>query len=103
MPCSSVVLKEEEEEEEEKAKPSSWKDAGYRLEKIFPVYAMGRFVRDVSTTADAVSISDDSDADPIWDAMRAEAKSEVTFFFFSDLGYCSGCEVFNFIFGEVLV
>lgn len=82
MPCSSVVLKEEEEEEEEKAKPSSWKDAGYRLEKIFPVYAMGRFVRDVSTTADAVSISDDSDADPIWDAMRAEAKSEVTFFFF---------------------
>lgn len=79
MTCGCVVLKEEEEEE--KPKPSSWKEAGYRLEKIFPVYAMGRFVRNVSTSVEAVSNLDVSSEDPIWDAMRAEAKSEVTFFF----------------------
>ncbi|XXG39150.1 hypothetical protein AAC387_Pa01g0186 [Persea americana] len=74
MTCGCVVLKEEEEEE--KPKPSSWKEAGYRLEKIFPVYAMGRFVRNVSTSVEAVSNLDVSSEDPIWDAMRAEAKSE---------------------------
>lgn len=81
MPCSCVVLNEEVVEErgealekgKEKAKSVSfsWKDAAYRLEKIFPVYAMGSLALDVGSTLD-----DSAAADPIWDAIRAEAKSE---------------------------
>ncbi|KAJ8625673.1 hypothetical protein MRB53_034203 [Persea americana] len=37
---------------------------------------MNGFARDVNSTAVTVSVSDDSAADSIWDAIRAEAKSE---------------------------
>ncbi|KAL6011922.1 hypothetical protein ACLOJK_002388 [Asimina triloba] len=80
MPCSCVVLEEEEEKFSEKLSP--WKRPEYRLEKIFPVYAMSSLsLEDASrAAASAADNSVESSADPIWDAMRAETKSEVFVF-----------------------
>ncbi|XP_058090664.1 serine acetyltransferase 2-like [Magnolia sinica] len=75
MPCSCVALTEGEEEKPEKLSP--WKHPKYRLEKIFPVYAMGCLtLEDVGPAAATGANSLESNADPIWDAMRTEAKSE---------------------------
>jgi len=53
--------------------------SSYRLEKVFPVYAMGL------PDPDPESILDGSD--PIWEAVKHEAKLEVHSFFFLLL-YC---------------
>ncbi|XP_077220990.1 putative serine acetyltransferase 2 isoform X2 [Tasmannia lanceolata] len=71
MSSSCVVL----EESEEKPKFPSLKPLAYRLEKIFPVYAMGSSSSDSNSDLGSVP-NPDSSADPIWDAIRTEVKLE---------------------------
>ncbi|XP_028795291.1 serine acetyltransferase 2-like [Neltuma alba] len=49
--------------------------SAYRLERVFPVYAMGTPNPD-SDSVLASSFDDSGGADPIWDAVRQEAKLE---------------------------
>ena len=55
------------------------KTTQYRIEKVFPVYALGILKPD-SDSLVLVSNSGDSIADPIWDAVKEEAKLEVQSF-----------------------
>ncbi len=55
------------------------KTTRYRIEKVFPVYALGILKPD-SDSVVLVSNSGDSIADPIWDAVKEEAKLEVQSF-----------------------
>lgn len=50
------------------------------MEKVFPVYAMGFSKADVGGDV-SVEILGSAVGDPIWDAVREEAKLEVLFFF----------------------
>lgn len=59
------------EEEEEKPGFFDSEYTAYRLEKVFPVYALGVQKPDSDPVVPA-----DSSGDPIWDAVRVEAKLE---------------------------
>ncbi|KAF8377707.1 hypothetical protein HHK36_031091 [Tetracentron sinense] len=76
---STFVLLEEADEDrggqEEMSKVSASKFMEYGLEKIFPVYALGNLKSDANSVMSIVD-SGSAMADPIWDAVRAEAKSE---------------------------
>ncbi|KAL6222188.1 hypothetical protein ACLB2K_005580 [Fragaria x ananassa] len=65
-----LSLREEEEVEEEPGFFDS-ESAAYRLEKVFPVYASGIPKPEPDPVVEA-----DSSGDPIWDAVREEAKLE---------------------------
>lgn len=71
MLSERLSLREEEEEEEQPGFFDSEYTA-YRLEKVFPVYALGVPKPDSDPVVPA-----DSSGDPIWDAVRVEAKLEV--------------------------
>lgn len=62
-----------EKGEEENKNCFDSKTSQYRLENVFPVYALGVIRPD----SDSVLRSDDPVADPIWDAVKEEAKLEV--------------------------
>lgn len=51
------------------------------MEKLFPVYAMGLSKANVGGDV-SLEILDSIVGDPIWDAVREEAKLEVLFFVF---------------------
>jgi hypothetical protein len=58
------------------------------LEKVFPVYALGLFDPNPDYILDG--------SDPIWEAIKAEAKLEVRFHnFSSSLFYSKLCEFFE--------
>lgn len=59
---------------------SAFKSMEYPMEKVFPVYAMGFSKADVGGDV-SVEILGSAVGDPIWDAVREEAKLEVLFFF----------------------
>ncbi|KAA8532056.1 hypothetical protein F0562_006802 [Nyssa sinensis] len=63
-------------EEEEASNMSGSKSMEYRLEKVFPVYAMGLPNHLDSNPVVSVSNSGSTVGDPIWDAVREEAKFE---------------------------
>lgn len=77
--CVVVVDKEEIKEEKEKmmikTRPivhSASKYREYRLEKVFPVYAMGNLkLDDTNFLTENITVTD-----PIWDAVKTEAKIE---------------------------
>ncbi|XP_043708642.1 serine acetyltransferase 2-like [Telopea speciosissima] len=71
----TLIENEEEKREEEKPKIYASKFMEYRLERVFPVYALGYAELDINAVA-SINNSASSTFDPIWDAMRAEAKSE---------------------------
>lgn len=71
MLSERLSLREEEEVEEEPGFFDS-ESAAYRLEKVFPVYASGIPKPEPDPVVEA-----DSSGDPIWDAVREEAKLEV--------------------------
>ncbi|PRQ47246.1 putative serine O-acetyltransferase [Rosa chinensis] len=71
MLSERLSLREEEAEEEEEPGFFDSESAAYRLEKVFPVYALGI----QKPESDPVVVADSSD-DPIWDAVREEAKLE---------------------------
>ncbi|XP_010943924.2 probable serine acetyltransferase 2 isoform X1 [Elaeis guineensis] len=82
MSCSCLVLQEVEDGEEAKSKTrvsssscsfSSLYSGSRRCrsENMFPIYAMGNWK--LNSIARTIL---DSDGDPIWDSVRAEAKSE---------------------------
>lgn len=68
--------------------PNSAGMSEYRLEKVFPVYAVGvsepdpNLIVSVANTASTLG-------DPIWDAVKLEAKLEVCFFFIKILPFSS--------------
>ncbi|XP_050369672.1 serine acetyltransferase 2-like [Argentina anserina] len=70
MLSERLSLNEEEVDEEEPGFFGN-ESAAYRLEKVFPVYALGI----VKPEPDPVAVADSS-GDPIWDAVREEAKLE---------------------------
>nr|DAD41805.1 TPA_asm: hypothetical protein HUJ06_016128 [Nelumbo nucifera] len=71
-----LVLEEEEGKGEEgKMKISDSKSMEYRLERTFPVYAMGNSNSDMNSIS-LINNFDPSMTDPIWDEVMAEAKSE---------------------------
>ncbi|KAL6220790.1 hypothetical protein ACLB2K_008545 [Fragaria x ananassa] len=70
MLSERLSLREEEEVEEEPGFFDS-ESAAYRLEKVFPVYALGIPKPEPDPVVEA-----DSSGDPIWDAVREEAKLE---------------------------
>ena len=72
MLSERLSFKEDEVEEEEPGFFGS-ESAAYRLEKVFPVYALGI----PKSESDPVVVVAHSSGDPIWDAVREEAKSEV--------------------------
>lgn len=55
------------------------------MEKVFPVYAMGLSKANVGGDVVSSEILDSIVGDPIWDAVREEAKLEVLFFVFCRL------------------
>uniref|UniRef100_A0A5B7BLF7 serine O-acetyltransferase n=1 Tax=Davidia involucrata TaxID=16924 RepID=A0A5B7BLF7_DAVIN len=65
-----------EEEEEDAPKISGSKSMEYRLEKVFPVYAMGLPNNRDSNPVVLYVNSGSTVGDPIWDAVREEAKLE---------------------------
>ncbi|KAK9265515.1 hypothetical protein L1049_024384 [Liquidambar formosana] len=72
---TGVVLKEERKEEKPKTFDPEFTE--YRLEKVFPVYAMGISDPDLNPAASvAISGSDVGVPDPIWEGVREEAKLE---------------------------
>ena len=70
-----LTLAEQLQDEEDKVeRQESFYTISYRAEKVFPVYAMGISNPD-SDSVLASSIDDlDIRYDPIWDAVREEAK-----------------------------
>lgn len=79
MSCGCVLVREMADDDEVKPKllPLISTNFGYlkcRSECIFPIYAMGN----LSLNANSKKVISDfeSSADPIWDSIRAEAKSE---------------------------
>lgn len=75
MISTHTVLEEEEKEEEENFGGSK-KPGDFRLEKVFPVYAVGVSEPDPNLVV-SVAKSGCKPGDPIWDAVREEAKLEV--------------------------
>lgn len=69
MSCGCVVLQEMGDEDEMKSKSGSLKW------RIFPLYAMENLK--LNSNSGKVISDFESSADPIWDSIRAEAKSEV--------------------------
>lgn len=76
MLSKRLVLKNDKQEDDEEAKNSGLKFVGFRLEKVFPVYAMGLSEPDLNPVASVPNSGSVGDSDPIWDAMREEAKLE---------------------------
>ncbi|KAG6619670.1 hypothetical protein I3842_07G004200 [Carya illinoinensis] len=74
MLSERLSLREDQDEQERKRFIDS-KIAQHRLEKFFPVYALG-ISRPDSDSVVSVFNSDDPLADPIWDAVKEEAKLE---------------------------
>lgn len=66
-----------QEEEQEVTKFSQSKSMSYTLEKVFPVYAMTGLSKPDPNSADLFPNSGSTVGDPIWDAVREEAKLEV--------------------------
>lgn len=65
----------EDKRDLEDDKPNSFRSqstAVYRLEKVFPVYALGISKPDLDFDVSLSNLGD-----PIWDAVRSEAKLEV--------------------------
>jgi serine O-acetyltransferase len=75
MLSERLSLRGDPDEEEKKSFIDS-KTTQYLLENVFPVYAMG-ISRSDSDCAGLVGNSGDPVADPIWDAVKEEAKLEV--------------------------
>ncbi|KAL7192863.1 hypothetical protein ACSBR2_024637 [Camellia fascicularis] len=71
----TLLSKEEEEEEESSNNTLDSKFMELRLEKVFPVYAMGFSKPDPPPIVPLLN-SDSASDDPIWDAVRQEAKLE---------------------------
>lgn len=68
-----VSLNEEKRDhDDDKPKTFGSQSTAYRLEKVFPVYAMGISKPDLDSDASLPNLGD-----PIWDAVRTEAKLEV--------------------------
>lgn len=81
MSRRSIILRElngdDDDGGETTASSNCWKfreNLKYRSEKIFPIYAMGN--SNLEAAPFLVLSASDSVSDPIWDAIRAEAKSE---------------------------
>ncbi|KAF6157798.1 hypothetical protein GIB67_038266 [Kingdonia uniflora] len=80
--CVTLQEQQGEEEvligEEEKPKPkiSVSKQMEYKLERVFPVYAMGNPIFDQGLVRNIAKLEFGSSKDPIWDEVKAEAKSE---------------------------
>jgi serine O-acetyltransferase len=75
MLSERLSLRGDRDEEENKRFVDS-KITQYRLEKVFPVYAMG-ISRPDSDSVVSVGNLGDAVSDPIWDAVTEEAKLEV--------------------------
>lgn len=76
MLSERLTLRGGDQNEEEDLKKKSFvesKRTQYRIEKVFPVYALGIS----KPESDSVVNSGDPIADPIWDAVKEEAKLEV--------------------------
>ncbi|KAG2695212.1 hypothetical protein I3760_07G004000 [Carya illinoinensis] len=73
--CSQSGSLLEDQDEQERKRFIDSKIAQHRLEKFFPVYALGISMPD-SDSFVSVFNSDDPLADPIWDAVKEEAKLE---------------------------
>ncbi|KAL5557414.1 hypothetical protein UlMin_039650 [Ulmus minor] len=65
------LRQENPDEEDEKPDFFDSKSTGYRLEKVFPVYAMGILKNEPEEVVPNANLGD-----PIWDAVREEAKLE---------------------------
>ncbi|OVA00602.1 Bacterial transferase hexapeptide repeat [Macleaya cordata] len=83
LSSTCVVLEEEEEKMKREEKTTSVmmfsasKYKEYRLEKVFPVYAMGNLKLDDNLLTEVTNLDSDMTAnDIIWDAVRTEAKTE---------------------------
>ncbi|KAG7968925.1 hypothetical protein I3843_07G004200 [Carya illinoinensis] len=74
--CSQSGSLLEDQDEQERKRFIDSKIAQHRLEKFFPVYALGISMPDTDSFV-SVFNSDDPLADPIWDAVKEEAKFEV--------------------------
>lgn len=72
MLSERLALREEDRHDDEQPSFFVSESTAYRLEKVFPVYALG-IPKPDSDPVNRASVS----GDPIWDAVREEAKLEV--------------------------
>lgn len=84
---TAIIVNEEEaegegggKEPEEMIEISASEYTEYRLEKVFPMYALGTTKKNHYTSF----LPSSTLGDPIWDAIREEAKLEVRFFILPD-------------------
>lgn len=76
MFSSRLVIGGEDAAPKNNTAPANPKLMEFRFEKVFPVYAMGGLKPDPDPVMAEFSSGSDVD-DPIWDAVREEAKLEV--------------------------